>query len=117
MVNFSQTPGPFTALMSVYHRWECVESLRCVEVEKKKKKRLQGSIALEYAEGISPFGPKMLCQNGCYFKGLALVPVFVERWHLCLREARSISGWRDQNQCFKGCNVGYQLPTWLFIFV
>lgn len=55
MVAFSQTRAlhrPNECL----HWWECVESLRSAEVEKKKDSRLH---ALEYTEGMPLLGPRM----------------------------------------------------------
>lgn len=65
MVDFSQTTEPFAALMSFYADRSVWNPLGVVRWKKKKK----GSIALEYAEGISPFGSRMLCQKECCLKG------------------------------------------------
>lgn len=117
MVAFSQTRAlhhPNECL----HWWERVESLRCVEVEKKKK--AQGSMRWNILRACLSLAQE--CQNECCLKGgcLALVganlcaKVACLLWH---RGNGSIFRCRDQKQCFKGCNGGYPLPIQLFIFV
>lgn len=81
MVAFSQTRAlhhPNECL----HWWECVESLRCVEVE--KKKRLKAPCVGIYWGHASPW-PKN-AKMSAVSKVVVwpwLVPIFVQRWHVC----------------------------------
>lgn len=101
MVDFSQTTEPSGS----------VESLRCVEVEKQKR----GCTALEYAQGASPSGPRMLCQEELFQRWLSSPGA-----SLCRKVASSLQAtWSKprcskQKQHFKGDNSDYQAANKAF---